>query len=315
MMFGSAPQKKFLNAAESGDMAELNRCLAQEIPSQYDINVRGPNGRTALILAAKAGAVDTLKLLLAKKPDLEIADSSGRTALWWACCNSRTEAVKLLVSAGADVNTHDNNYYYPLHYSARNGDLDSVKALAAAGADLNVATRSYLQTPLHMAVENRRNPEVQFLLDQGARTDLKDSNNYIAWERAKAIGSKALQEMIESAQKRAARVPMPAAIPAPAAAQPAKEPVAGESWILVAPDTLAHINVYPPIGRKLTEIFNFTARERTVITENLKTGAETMTTAERFETLSPDVLARAEEKWKSLDGALPDKAAKKAFNL
>ncbi len=314
-MFGSSPQKKFLNAASGGDVAELNRCLSQDIPSQYDINVRGGAGRTALILAAKAGAVDTLKILIAKKADLEIADSSGRTALWWACYNRCTEATKLLVAAGANVSAHDNDYYYPLHWAARNGDLDAVKALAGAGADLNVVTRSYLQTPLHMAVENRRNPEAQFLLDQGARTDMKDSNNYVAWDRAKAIGSKALQEMIEAAQKRGMHAPVPVSQPA-AAQAPANEPiVAGESWMLLAPDTLAHVNVYPPISRKLTEIFNFTAGERTVITENLKTAAETMTPPEKFDALSPDILARAAEKLKSLGGEQPDKGAKKAFNL
>jgi hypothetical protein len=111
--------------------------------------------------------------------------------------------------------------------------------------------------------------------------------------------------------------------PEPAAAEsPAQAPapvraaeVAGESWLLLSPDTLAHVSVYPPIGRKLTEIFNFATAERTVISENLKTGAETTTSPEKFETLGEDILQRAGERLKALGGAIPDKTQKKAFNL
>ena len=316
-MFGT-PQKKFLKAAANGDVAELNRCLRDETPASYGIEARDGSGRTALILAAKEGKVDTLRILIEKKADIEAADSSGRTALWWAVRNGRSGASKLLLAAGADANTHDNDYYYAMHYAARNGDLDVVKGLAAAGAEINPQIKGYLQTPLYMAVEGRRNPVVEFLLAQGARTDLKDINGYTPYDRAKAYGNKPLQDLIEQAHKRVVPAPPAAIVHAPAAAPPAPArpaEAAGDSWVLLGGDTVAHVNVYPPISRKLTEIFNFSNRERTVITENLKTGTEAMTPPEKFETLAEDAVARAEEQLKALGGAVPDKGQKKAFNL
>ena len=316
-MFGSSPQKKFLKAAANGDVAELNRCLTEDVPGTYPLETRDGYGRTALIMAAKEGKIDTVKILLAKKADINAADSEGCTALWWATYYSRTDVLKLLVASGADVNPHNKEYYYALHWAARNGDTDIVKALAEAGADLNPMTKGYLQTPMHMAVENRRNPAVEILLAHGARTDIKDCNNNTAPDRAKSIGIKALQEIFEAAQKKAIpAAPAVAIAPAaPAALPAAANDTAGEKWVLLAPDTVAHINTYPPISRRLTEIFNFGSRERTVITENLKTGAETMTPSEKFETLAEDTVAQAEAQLKAQGGAAPDKNQKKAFNL
>jgi hypothetical protein len=309
-MFGSSPLKKFLNAAADGDTAELNRCLTDEVPKLYSIDARGRADRTALILAAKYGKTDTLKILIEKNACLDAADKSGRTALWWACHNGRTEAAKLLIAAGANANTHDNNYYYALHHAARNGDLDVIKALVAGGAELNVVNKSYLETPLHLAVENRHNPSVEYLLAQGARTDLRNYNSNTPYDRAKIMSSRPLKDLIEAAERQRAE----ALIQRPAAAAPLPE-TAGESWALLARDKVARIGVYPPINRKITEVFNFESRERLIMTENLKTGAETMSAPEKFETLAEDVVSRAEERLKSLGGSPPDRSSKKAFNL
>jgi hypothetical protein len=310
-MFGSSPQKQFLKAAASGDTVTLNQCLNQEIPKLYDIDARNGAGRTALILAAKEGKVDTLKILIEKKADVNAWDSDGRTALWWASYKGRRECAKLLLAAGAQANTHDNDYYYALHYAASNGDVDIVKDLVEAGAELNPATKTYQQTPLHLAVENNRNPVVELLLSSGARTDVKDCNSYTPYDRAKSMSRKQLVDLLENPPRRPAAAAQPVT-PAP----PARTPeVVGDSWILLTGDTVAHVNVYPPVNRKLTEIFNFANRERTVLSENLKTGAETMTPPEKFETLAEDILSRAEAQLKLLGGAVPDKNQKKAFNL
>ena len=309
-MFGSSPLKKFLNAAADGNTAELNRCLSEDVPKLYGIDARGGADRAALILAAKNGKTDTLKILIEKKADLEAADNSGRTALWWACYKGRTEAAKLLIAAGASANTHDNDYYYALHLAATNGDLDVVKALASGGADLNVINKSYLETPLHLATENRRNPTVDFLLTQGARTDLKNNYGNTSYDKAKSTGSKPLKELFEEADRKKSQLQ----VQAPGAAAPAAE-TSGESWALLAQDKVARIGVYPPINRKITEVFNFESRERLIMTENLKTGAETMGAPEKFETLAEDVVIRAEQRLKSLGGTAPDRSSKKAFNL
>src|SRR5947209_5684527 len=58
--------------------------------------------------------------------------------------------------------------------AARKGDLVSVKALLAKGAAIETKT-PYGQTPLYLAAMNGRADVVEFLLDKGASTDVRDT--------------------------------------------------------------------------------------------------------------------------------------------
>ena len=63
-----------------------------------DPNVRGRQGMTSLILAARAGKIDVVKYLLqcGKDVDLEITDNAGLRAIDYAMKNNREEIVALL---------------------------------------------------------------------------------------------------------------------------------------------------------------------------------------------------------------------------
>jgi hypothetical protein len=58
--------------------------------------------------------------------------------------------------------------------AARKGDLAAVKALCEKGAAIETKT-PYGQTPLYLAAMNGHADVVQFLVDKGARTDIKDT--------------------------------------------------------------------------------------------------------------------------------------------
>jgi hypothetical protein len=58
--------------------------------------------------------------------------------------------------------------------AARSGDLDMVKALVEKGAPLEAKT-PYGQTPLYLAAMGGHETVVQFLLDKGAKTDVRDN--------------------------------------------------------------------------------------------------------------------------------------------
>jgi len=85
----------------------------------------------------------------------------------------------------------------------------------------------------------------------------------------------------------------------------------GESWALMSKTSIAHVTSSAAIGRKLTEIFDFASRERVQITENLKTGAESIGKPERFDALAEDGISRAEAMLKQLNA----EASKKSFRL
>ena len=61
------------------------------------------NGSNAVVLAASAGCIDTLRYLLANGADVNAKDSEGTTALMVAAGDGQTSIVQLLLDAGADL--------------------------------------------------------------------------------------------------------------------------------------------------------------------------------------------------------------------
>ncbi|MEZ0225002.1 MAG: ankyrin repeat domain-containing protein [Alphaproteobacteria bacterium] len=306
-MFGP-PQKKFLKAAEGGDMAALQNCVDNDIPYDYDINALGEKRKTALHLAAEKGHVEAVKLLVERRANIEALAEEGISPLFCAVRDGRTEAAKILIAAGANVNTHSDQYSYPLHWAAHNGDLDVVKALIGAGADMNVLGKKGERTPLYYAIASNRGTVAEFLLGAGARTDIPGADGVTDAAFAK-INNARISKMIEDAAAK------PKA-PAPETTQSSGDETAGDSetWKRMGPDKAALVGTYPDLNRKITEIFNFATRERLIITENLKTGAETMGAAEKFENLPAEAVRRATEAYNGLGGAAAD-APKKSFTL
>jgi uncharacterized protein len=298
----SSSHKTFLKAAAAGDLNELDYCLKNLIPGNFSADLPGGDGETALILAAKNGQLAAVKALLAGKPDLEAADAGGNTALLSALKQGKSAAALLLIAAGANVNTHDENYASPLLQAARDGDLDVVKQLAGAKAELDAISKFSGRTGLHWAVENEHGPVVEFLVAAGARTDIADRKGETPFDVARKQSLPRILKLMEAALPRAPSL-------APAAPDATSE---GETWTLLGKARVAQVGTYASVGRKLTEIFNFENRERVLITENLKTGVETMGQPEKFETLGAETVQRAEDKFRALGGEQP---AKKSLNL
>ncbi len=66
-----------------------------------DIDAVAPNGISALMMAARGGPFDTVKLLLWEVADPNLKTDSGGTALAWAMKEGNTEIADLLKQAGA----------------------------------------------------------------------------------------------------------------------------------------------------------------------------------------------------------------------
>ena len=108
-------------------------------------------GATPLLLAAKVGDLDAIKLLLKYKPIIDLPNAMGVTPLMAAAGMGHSfnptrgrfktdeqaaDSVKLLQEAGATINGHDRNGMTALHSAAEHGWNDTVKVLVADGADL-----------------------------------------------------------------------------------------------------------------------------------------------------------------------------------
>ena len=147
----------------------------------------GLAGATPFMVAAAAGDVEVMRMLLAKGADPKLTTEDGTTPLMAAAgvgfSDDMTKdaetrglaATKLLVELGADPNVSNKWGTSALHGAAYTGANEIVRFLVSKGADLN-ATDQYGQTPLSIAegdpnylgddFERRSNPKTAELIRQ-----------------------------------------------------------------------------------------------------------------------------------------------------
>lgn len=161
---GATPLLDALQDAESCDF-KMARLL---IKRGADVNLRGTYGKTPIEQAAQVGAVDIVKLLLAKGARVQPAKTAlNDLFVPYDTCNGRDwglerrhrQAADLLIAHGAEVNAKDAGGNTPLHTAAEFGRANAVAYFISKGADVN-ATNTMHQTPLDLAT----NPAMIVLL-------------------------------------------------------------------------------------------------------------------------------------------------------
>ncbi len=132
---------------------------------------------TALVAAAEAGDLDTLRRLLDAGTPVDARDGRRRTALLAATHANRIEAARLLIARGADVNAKDDLQDSPFLYAGAEGRLEILRLTLAAGADLR-STNRYGGTALIPAAHHGHVETVRELLK--TRIDI-DHVNRLGW--------------------------------------------------------------------------------------------------------------------------------------
>ena len=112
---------------------------SREIPKVVcnlaDMAAKG--GSTPLLFAARVGDVESAKLLLAAGAKANDAGPDGNSALVVAAYSGKREVATLLLDKDARPNAADGGYA-ALHVAILRGDLELVKALLSHGADPNI---------------------------------------------------------------------------------------------------------------------------------------------------------------------------------
>ena len=120
-----------LFASYHGNLAEIAYLFFKSIPN---VNVKGDNGVTSLILASQQGKLDVVKYLLNKEAHVNDAMTDGRTALHMACKNGHIEIVKLLLKRDANQFLKSNRQS-PRDVANTNGHTEIVKILDSYNPD------------------------------------------------------------------------------------------------------------------------------------------------------------------------------------
>lgn len=152
---------QLLRAAASGDDAKCaSLCRASgNTPTALLSEAQDREGCTALVVAAKHGHVNVLRVLInadaasatMHKQSLESVllrcDQHGRSALHHAALRSHVDAIRQLVEAGSNVDAADIKGFTPLHLCSATAPA---RVLIEAGADV-LTTDNAGHTPLqHM---------------------------------------------------------------------------------------------------------------------------------------------------------------------
>jgi ankyrin repeat protein len=157
--------------------ARLERSTVMRIltrSSKVDVNLRGPQGRTAIHMAAlnevkgfaPEYATSTLAVLLASENiDTNAKDENGMTALHLTVVNLRSDMSTLLLSPKVDVNAADNDGKTALHIAVELEKTAHISQLLShSDCDIN-ARDKYGCTPLHLAATFKSYKSAAILLN------------------------------------------------------------------------------------------------------------------------------------------------------
>lgn len=115
----------WMKAAKGGDVATLERCLAEDatlLSNRSERTGEQQLGNSALHWAAAHSRLDAVRWLVAREgADVNWRNNGGGTPLHSATAHARAEVASLLLEAGADVGAKDENGDTPRDAASRRG--------------------------------------------------------------------------------------------------------------------------------------------------------------------------------------------------
>ncbi|XP_048247108.1 ankyrin repeat domain-containing protein 50-like isoform X1 [Haliotis rufescens] len=218
------------DACNRGNLSQVKSILSQ---GSVDIDRRGTDGRTAVMLAAHWGNSAIFNVIIEKKPDVSKFDKLGNSILHLACLGGDMKIVKYVLSQNmADINSKNQNGETPVMLAALQGQkqlllfllgqhadmspLDNagnnILHLACCGGNIEVVNYVLLQnivhidsrgregkTPAMMAAEKGRKSVLDLLKSNGADLSLKDNFSNDVYQLARRNGH---EELISKAAPR-----------------------------------------------------------------------------------------------------------------
>lgn len=172
--------------------------VQKSLETGVDLDLGDYHGNSPLLLAAKFGQEDVLRLLLETgKVDANLQGQDYYTPLSWAARNGHEAVVNLLISVGkADIHLQNRDGCTPLALASMEGSEAIVQALLDSGADIDSKDNNG-STPLRWAAESGKVEVVELLLGTGkVDIKIKDQNGWTPLVWAARNGHEAVVRLL-----------------------------------------------------------------------------------------------------------------------
>lgn len=165
----------FFRSVQLDDARTVKNMLASGTVGPNAVDAIG--GESGLILALREGSARVVNVFLAQPSiQLELKAPNGNTALMMASFKHNVPAVKALLAKGAVVNRPG---WTALHFAAASGDDEITRILLEHSAYIDAEAPAKF-TPLMIAAREGHESTVVLLLEEGADASLKNSESLSA---------------------------------------------------------------------------------------------------------------------------------------
>ncbi|HEY0854474.1 MAG TPA: ankyrin repeat domain-containing protein [Devosia sp.] len=183
-------------------MSTITRLIA----AGQAVDVRDRNGRTALLIATHANAVEAAAALIAAGADVNAKDGKEDTPYLYAGAEGRTAILKLTLANGANLKDTNRFGGTALIPAAEKGHPDNVRLLLAAGVAVDHVNKLGWTALLEAVILTDGGPVhqeiVRDLIAGGANVNLPDGQGVTPLSHAKARGFTEIVKLLEAAGAR-----------------------------------------------------------------------------------------------------------------
>ena len=159
-------------AAKYGHSEIMKLLLAKDA----DVNVKGHRNMTALLVSCQNGFTSTTKLLLEseRRVDFVATDLNGNNALMYASMSGSSQIAEMLIKAGIDIEEMNEKKGTALTFGVLLGKENLVEYLLENNAASN-AQDGHGNTALHLAATLHHTKIIKLLKENGARMDVQNT--------------------------------------------------------------------------------------------------------------------------------------------
>lgn len=194
-----ADDQAFLTAARDNDAPTLTRMLA----AGQAVDVRDSGGRTALLVATHANALEAARVLIEAGADVNAKDDIRDTPYLYAGAEGRTEILRLLLTNGANLKDTNRFGGTALIPAAEKGHPENVRLLLAAGVDPNRVNGLGWTALLEAVILTDGGPVYQEivadLIKGGADVNLADADGVTPLAHARARRYEEIAKLLRAA--------------------------------------------------------------------------------------------------------------------